>query len=83
MDAEFDQLTLEQIDEMAFTKHFDPQSMLNTAMQRKYSTFAMYSEPEFQEALGVFRERIARYEASQYRAEIGCLVFQHVKAQNA
>jgi len=83
MDAEFEQLTLEHSDELSFIKHFDPQIILNTAVQRKYSTFAMYSEPEFQKALDVFRQRIAGYEAGQYRAEIGCLVFQHIKAQNA
>jgi ubiquinone/menaquinone biosynthesis C-methylase UbiE len=78
LDRDFESLSLERLDVLSFTKPFDPHRILNTATQRKYSTFAMYSEREFQSALSVFKQRIAEYEANQYRAEIGCLVFRHV-----
>jgi ubiquinone/menaquinone biosynthesis C-methylase UbiE len=76
---ECDALALEKLDELSFTKRFDPHRLLKVAAQRKYSTFAMYSDREFRKALKVFEQRIAEYDADQYVAEIGCLVFRHIR----
>lgn len=77
VDREFAQLCLEEIEELSFTKPFDPKRILQTAAMRKYSTFALYSDQEFEQALSEFKNRIALWTGPEYQAEIGRLVFRH------
>lgn len=76
LDQEFDQLILEELDELSFAKPFCRKRLLQIARQKKYSTFAMYTQDEFQKAFSAFRESINKYKSQHYTAEIGRLVFR-------
>ena len=76
LDREFPQLLLEEMEELAFTKPFSRHRLLKTARQRKYSTFARYSDDDFHSALRVFERRLQNWREEHYIAEIGRLVFR-------
>lgn len=73
---ECSELTLESLEELAFQKPFSHESLLWSARQRKYSTFAMYGEAEFWSAFARFRSRLADFKEDFYVAEIGRLIFR-------
>lgn len=78
LDREFELLKLEEIEELSFQKPFSPDQMWQAAIQRKYSTFAMYTEKEYKKALAQFKQGLKTWKEKHYLAEIGLLVFRHV-----
>lgn len=76
LDREFAKLALEEVEELTFVKPFFKEQLVQTAKQRKYSTFAMYSETEFRRAVNIFEQRLEAWSEKHYVAEIGRLVFR-------
>jgi SAM-dependent methyltransferase len=76
LDREFPDLVLDEMEELAFIKPFSRHRLLKTARQRKYSTFARYSDDEFHLALRVFERRLQNWQEEHYTAEISRLVFR-------
>jgi len=76
LDREFPELMLDSLDELSFEIPFSSELLLDAARQRKYSTFAFYSEEEFQRAYATFRSRLESWSESSHPAEIGRIVFR-------
>ena len=76
LEAEFPELVLESLDELSFEKRFSRDHLLQTARQRKYSTFSFYGEEEFWRAYSTFRVRLESWSDGYYLAEIGRIVFR-------
>ncbi len=76
LEGEFLELRLESLDELFFEKPFSPDRLLQTARQRRYSTFSFYSEEEFWRAYATFRSRLESWSKNSYLAEIGRIVFR-------
>ena len=76
LETEFPDLALESLNELSFEKPFFRDRLLQTARQRKYSTFSFYGEAEFWRAYATFRLRLESWSDSSYLAEIGRIVFR-------
>ncbi|MDA2928747.1 class I SAM-dependent methyltransferase [Acidobacteria bacterium AH-259-O06] len=76
LDQEFPELALESLDEFSFEKPFSRDRLLQVARQRKYSTFALYSEAEFRQAYATFSSRLNHWSDKFYLAEMGRIVFR-------
>ena len=76
LEREFPDLMLDSLDELSFEIPFSSDHLLETARQRKYSTFSFYSEEEFWRAYATFRSRLESWSESYHPAEIGRLVFR-------
>ena len=76
LDREFPELMLDSLDELSFEIPFSSERLLDAARQRKYSTFAFYSEEEFWRAYATFRSRLESWSESSHPAEIGRIVFR-------
>ncbi len=76
LDREFPELMLDSLDELSFEIPFSSDRLLQTARQRKYSTFSFYSEEEFWRAYATFRSRLESWSESSHPAEIGRIVFR-------
>ena len=74
--ADFPELVLETVEELAFENRFCGERLLAVARSHKYSTFAFYNDSEFRRACDVFRLRLAEWQESHYTAEIGTVVFR-------
>ena len=76
LEREFPKLALESLGELSFEKSFSSDRLLQTARQRKYSTFAFYEDKEFWRAYVTFRSRLRYWSKSSYLSEIGRIVFR-------
>jgi ubiquinone/menaquinone biosynthesis C-methylase UbiE len=76
LEREFPKLALESLGELSFEKSFSLDRLLQTARQRKYSTFSLYGDEEFGRAYATFRSRLRHWSESSYLSEIGRIVFR-------
>lgn len=72
----FPEFKLESIEELTFEIPFSPARLINKARQKKYSTFAFYTEQEFQQALKKFETNIAKHKRKVQKIEIGRIVYK-------
>lgn len=72
---EFD---LESINEYSFMKEATKEDITEEAINKKYSTFDLYSDEEFKNSLNTFNNWLNDKEVINYNAEIGEVVFKKV-----
>ena len=71
----FPELKLESIEELTFEIPFSVDRLIYEAQQKKYSTFAFYSEDEFQQAFRQFRSNIIKRNDKLQIVKTGRVIF--------
>lgn len=72
----FPELELESIEELTFEIPFSADRLIYEAQQKKYSTFAFYTEDEFQQAFRKFRSNIVKRTDKLQILKTGRVIFR-------
>lgn len=71
-----DELDLKSINEYRFEKKTTSEEIMKEAVNKKYSTFDLYSDEEFKDSLNTFQNWLNYKVNINYTAEIGEIIFR-------
>ena len=71
-----DEFDLESINEYRFEKKTTSEEIMKEAVNKKYSTFDLYSDEEFKDSLNTFQNWLNDKVNINYTAEIGEIIFR-------
>ncbi len=74
-----DKFDLYNINEYSFEKKSTKDEILKEAINKKYSTFDLYSDEEFHDSLNSFKNWLNDKKDINYTAEIGEVIFRRVR----
>lgn len=71
-----DELDLKSINEYRFEKKTTSEEIMKEAVNKKYSTFDLYSDEEFKDSLNTFQNWLNYKVNINHTAEIGEIIFR-------
>ena len=78
MEKYFPEFKLESFEELKFEIPFSAERLIDEARQKKYSTFALYTEEEFQKAFKIFKANISKHKHKNLELETGQIIFRKI-----